>query len=122
MYLSKEGKKLHGIYQLCFYSSWYVEIRLLDEKFERARNGDIVAQTAIIKQFKARAFRVYEKHLEQHIRWDDTNFSIKRLCDAYPEKLHSLASKQPEGCDCECARCDTGYHCHNDAKSCHLRP
>lgn len=22
-------------------------------------------------------------------------------------------------CDCECARCDQGYHCNNTAKGCH---
>ncbi|HXH04904.1 MAG TPA: hypothetical protein VNI82_00575 [Candidatus Nitrosotenuis sp.] len=27
---------------------------------------------------------------------------------------------RPHGCGCECGGCDQGYHCHKEARSCHV--
>jgi len=128
----------YGIYEVVFYSSWKVELRIDDAKFIRAREGGEKAQNSIIQQFKRKCQKVYDRQPEQRIYWEDRSFDIKRVSDsAVPRKKRKSSqlsvdkrlnapsvTSPPEPwisteptCPCpdNCVQCDIGNHwtCRN---------
>ena len=114
-----------GIYEAVFHSSWRVRFTFDDSLYQAALGGHVKSRDAFIIRFLIATRARYDKPLEQYVRWDDRHFDHSRIGDAAQPKKKAAEKTvvPPSGeCDCECSRCDIGYHCHNPRSSCNLRP
>lgn len=123
---------MYGIYEAVYHASWKIDdLRIDDSVFRAACDGNIPSQNRIMNQYMSKIRKKYgqekTQQLPKYIYWDNQYFDIKRLRDArVPNTRPASTTESPRlsqgTCDCGCARCDIGYHCHNSRRDCNLRP
>lgn len=95
-----------------------VRMKIVTAKLQAAENGNKEEQDKICAQYKRKA------GLEIFIDWKKLLANLKMNTDQTSNTSSGSPQKhEPTGeCDCDCVRCDQGYHCHNPRNRCNIQP
>ena len=118
-----------------------VEMSISAHDMRAAREGDAVARARIIKEYDARSEYLPTDDLfaslgaALDVTWSELAIKEVRSDPVMPDSPSTVSPLESDsnadrtyaggylpardGCDCECWKCDTGYHCNKSVNLCH---